>query len=462
MKKIMVLVVAIFSTFSILACDVTSNSFDTTLPITSTSSITESPTTSTTGSTTSTTSLNPTTTFTTTTNTTTNTTTSPTTTNTTTSTSNSTVLGLMDQIPTECQHIPIESGWIPVWCDEFEESFGESIVDPNKWVYEVGTGNWGWGNNEAQYYTYRDPDNTKVEEGFLKIIALRENFGGKEYTSTRLRTRLGTEFKYGKFEMRAKLPFGRGTWVAFWMMPRNSVYGGWPASGEIDIMEHVGYDMNVVHGTIHTDRFNGTNGRGGSTRSLITSGQIAPFSVVNDFHTYGVEWEEGKITWFFDGLAYASVSYDPNLARNSYLYPTNIDWPFDQAFYLILNFAIGGQWGGAQGIDNSIFPQTFTIDYVRVFQKEYVVGDQENPSMISNFRVLHKTSSTAYITWNEATDDMRVKGYLVFVDGQLKKTTDLWGTQLTGLLPGDRFISIYAEDYAGNLSEVFETVITIE
>ncbi|MCK7486702.1 MAG: glycoside hydrolase family 16 protein [Bacillus subtilis] len=132
------------------------------------------------------------------------------------------------------------------------------------------------------------------------------------------------------------------------MMPRNSSYGGWPKSGEIDIMEYVGYDKNMIHGAVHTERFNGTNNRGDSLRTL--------FDVENEFHTYSVIWEAGKIEWFVDDVSFAVVSYDPNLSRNSFLYPVNVDWPFDKPFYIILNLAIGGNWGGAQGIDTTIFP----------------------------------------------------------------------------------------------------------
>jgi len=441
MKRIVLVLLLALATFTLVACDTS-----TTLSLTSSESTTTSNDTQSTTTTTTTSSDTQTT----------------TTTSETTTTTTSGATPLADLVPAECQEIEIVDGWIPVFCDEFEESFGESIIDPNKWVYEVGTGNWGWGNNEAQYYTYRRSENTKVEDGVLKIIALNESFGGKQYTSTRLRNRNGVEFLYGKIEMRAKIPFGRGTWPAFWMMPRNSVYGGWPRSGEIDIMEHVGYDMNRIHGTIHTERYSGVNGRGGSANILVSQGLIPPIDVVNQFHVYSVIWEEGKITWYFDGHPFYTVGFDPNYARSSYLYPTNVDWPFDQPFYIIMNLAIGGEWGGALGIDNTIFPQTFTIDYVRVYQKDYYTGDQETPSMISNLRTLHKTATTAYLTWNQATDDLRVRNYLIFVNGRLVKTTSLWGIQLTGLTAGDHYIQIFTEDYAGKLSDAFETYITID
>ncbi|MDD3478459.1 MAG: glycoside hydrolase family 16 protein, partial [Candidatus Izemoplasmatales bacterium] len=219
-----------------------------------------------------------------------------------------TAVALADSIPSDCAITTVEDGWVPVWCDEFQYTGG---VDLSKWSVVVGGG--GFGNNELQYYTNRQ-ENLYVDGEYLNITALMENYGGYNYTSAKIWTTNTETWKYGKFEMRAKLPAGRGTWPAFWMMPASSKYGGWPDSGEIDIMEHVGYDMNVVHGTIHTDRFNGSNGRGGSTSILLTEGLVTSIDVANEFHTYGIEWDETSITWFYDGLAFASVGYDPELS----------------------------------------------------------------------------------------------------------------------------------------------------
>jgi beta-glucanase (GH16 family) len=360
---------------------------------------------------------------------------------------------LIDLIPEECQDIAINDGWVPVFCDEFETSMGASIVDPDKWIYDVGTGNWGWGNNEDQTYTYRDSDNIKVEDGYLKIIALRENFNGKEYTSARIKSKTNLSWTYGKIEMRAKLPAGRGTWAAFWMLPRNSTYGGWPDSGEIDIMEYVGYDKNMIHGAVHTDRFNGTNNRGDSVRPS--------FDVETEFHNYSVIWEAGKIEWFVDDVSFAVVEFDPNLNRNSFQYPVNVDWPFDKPFYIILNLAIGGNWGGALGIDDTIFPTEFVIDYVRVYQKDYVSNDLTPPGMPTNVRTLYKSGTTAFLTWTPSVDDQQIKQYWVYVNGIFTKFTSVWGVQLTNLPVGaDNLISIIAEDYAGNLSPSFDTIVT--
>lgn len=244
--------------------------------------------------------------------------------------------------------------WVLVWSDEFEQ---DGAPNSANWAYDIGRGEsvglWGWGNNEAQYYTDR-LENARVEDGHLIIEARRESMGTASYTSARMVTRGKADWLYGRFEIRAKMPAGVGTWPAIWMLPTDNVYGGWPASGEIDIMEHVGFDMGRVHGTIHTNSFNhmiGTD-RGGS---------IHVDDVASQFHTYAIEWEPDTIRWFVDDQLYFEF---PRLGH----YGPN-EWPFDQRFHLILNIAIGGNWGGQQGIDDSIFPQTMEVEYVRVYQR---------------------------------------------------------------------------------------------
>ncbi|MCK7486701.1 MAG: glycoside hydrolase family 16 protein [Bacillus subtilis] len=197
MKKTLLLLLFLLATIGIVACDAT-----TTLTTTSTTSTTSTTLSSltTASEVSTTTSALP--------STNTSSITTTTTTSTLTTTTGPTIPSLLDQIPEECQDITLNDGWIPVFCDEFETSMGASIVDPDKWIYDVGTGNWGWGNDEDQTYTYRDPDNIKVEDGTLKIIALRENFNGKEYTSARIKSKTNLSWTYGKFEMRAKLPSG--------------------------------------------------------------------------------------------------------------------------------------------------------------------------------------------------------------------------------------------------------------
>jgi len=365
---------------------------------------------------------------------------------------------LVDLIPDECSSIAVVDGWVPVWCDEFSEKDPETIVDPTKWTFQTGGG--GFGNEELQYYTGADPDNVDIVDGNLIITARKETYGTNAYTSDKIWTQETIAWKYGKFEMRAKLPYGRGTWPAFWMMPWSSKYGGWPDSGEIDIMEHVGYDMNTVLGTVHTERFNGTNGRGGSTDSLIQAGTVASIDVANVYHTYGIVWNEEKIEWYFDGHLFGSVEADEKWG-NGYSAETSVDWPFDQSFYLILNLAVGGTWGGALDVDDTIFPATFTIDYVRVFQQDYVTGDAELPGTVSSPRVYWKSGRSAFIAWAHAEDDKRVKYYHVYINGVMAKKSSVNGVLLTTLkLDFDNLVTILAEDYAGHFSEAFEIIVT--
>jgi len=166
-------------------------------------------------------------------------------------------------------------------------------------------------------------------------------------------TRGKADWQYGRIDVRAKLPSGVGTWPAIWMLPTDNVYGGWPNSGEIDIMEHVGFDPNVVHGTVHTEVFNGAIGtqRGGQT--------TIP-NALNEFHTYSIDWDEERILFMVDDQIYFRYN---NSGEGS------AEWPFDQRFHLIMNIAVGGTWGGQRGVDDSAFPTVMEVDYVRVYQK---------------------------------------------------------------------------------------------
>ena len=235
-----------------------------------------------------------------------------------------------------------------VWYDDFDNS----EIDLNKWNFEFGTGNWGWGNNEAQYYTNR-PENAYIDNGILVIQALHENYGGMSYTSARLTTKNKGDWMQGKLEIRASLPTGIGTWPAIWMLPTDWVYGGWPESGEIDIMEHVGYNPNWIHGTIHTNEYNHMDG-------TQLGGQIHIDDASSNFHNYSIEWTDEYIKWYVDDVQFYSFYND-----NQDDFAT---WPFNQNFHLIINLAIGGTWGGQQGIDNSTFPAQFKIDYVKVYE----------------------------------------------------------------------------------------------
>lgn len=239
-----------------------------------------------------------------------------------------------------------------VWSDEFDY---EGEPDPDKWGYDTG-GN-GWGNHELQYYT--KGDNVTVADDLLVIEARKENMGGREYTSTRLVTKNKGDWLYCKVEVYAKLPSGLGTWPAIWMLPTDYRYGGWPASGEVDIMEHVGYDQDVIVQSVHTQKYHGGNSRGHSVR---TEG------VSEDFHLYSLEWLPDKLIFYVDGEE--QYTYDPNKIA----YRTTSDyWPFDQRMHLLINLAFGGDWGGARGVDDSYFPVQFYVDYVRVYQSPEIM-----------------------------------------------------------------------------------------
>ncbi|MEF8817864.1 MAG: family 16 glycosylhydrolase, partial [Salinibacter sp.] len=240
--------------------------------------------------------------------------------------------------------------WTQVWGDEFE---GQGLPNSEKWSYE--TGGDGWGNQEQQYYTRDDTDNARLENGHLIIEARKESFKGNDYTSVRLNSE--ASWKYGRFEIRAKLPAGRGTWPALWMLADEQTYGDqyWPDNGEMDIMEHVGYDEGVIHGTIHTEAFNHIDGTDkGST--------ITVPDATSEFHDYAMEWTPNEFRVFVDGEQYFTFQN-----REQYDWQ---EWPFDQKFHLLMNIAVGGSWGGAEGIDDSAFPERMVIDYVRVYKPE--------------------------------------------------------------------------------------------
>jgi beta-glucanase (GH16 family) len=245
-----------------------------------------------------------------------------------------------------------------VWFDEFNSltATQPSII---KWKYQTGGG--GWGNDELQYYT--DPSinsnhtNAQVGNGFLTITAKKETIGSNLYTSARMNS--NASWLYGRIDVRAKLPQGAGTWPAIWMMPQHSAYGSWPNSGEIDIMEHVGTNMNRVHFSIHSQAY---NHKIGTQKTYVMT---VP-NVSTEFHLYSVEWLPDQIRFFVDNVLY--WTYRPT---NYVSCPTQEQWPFDRPFYLLLNVAIGG-WGGTPYAN--FVQETMTIDYVRVYQSPVITA----------------------------------------------------------------------------------------
>jgi beta-glucanase (GH16 family) len=271
------------------------------------------------------------------------------------------------------------AGWKLTWSDEFD---GKEI-DRTKWDFDLGNGfydydanEWvrGWGNEELQYYT-RDPENAFVKDGLLHIRAIKESRDGCGYTSARLRTkkRDGDVLfaqKYGRFEFRAKLPTGRGVWPAVWMLPAAEKYGGWAASGEIDVVEAKGHEPNKVLGTIHFGGRWPANAEASKTYELPDKGTVA------DFRVYAVEWEPGEIRWSVDGAVYSKQSFwwsgKPGGAKGGK--PAKADdlnpWPapFDQPFSLIMNVAVGGRFPGKPE-KATAFPVEMVVDYVRAYEK---------------------------------------------------------------------------------------------
>jgi beta-glucanase (GH16 family) len=231
----------------------------------------------------------------------------------------------------------------PVWRDEFDT---EGLPDASRWDYEVGFVR----NKERQFYTRRRPENARVEKGMLVIEARREAYENAQYTSASLTSR--GSWRYGRLEVRAKLPRGRGTWPAIWTLGTNIRDVGWPACGEIDIMEHVGFDPGRIHANIHTAAYNHVK-RTNKGNSVLVSGPD------ENFHVYSVAWTSTRIDTFVDGQRYFTFAKEDG---------GDAVWPFDKPQYLILNLAIGGTWGGQKGIDDEAFPAQFLIDYVRVFR----------------------------------------------------------------------------------------------
>lgn len=252
----------------------------------------------------------------------------------------------------EEQKIPSKEGYELIWNDEFDSN----QIDLEKWEYEVNAN--GGGNNELQYYTSRK-ENSFIENGKLIIKAINEVYeaseGRRNYTSARLRTKNKGDWKYGRFEIRAKLPIGQGIWPAIWMLPTDWEFGGWPLSGEIDIMELIGHQPSTVYGTLHYGSSFPNNVHTGSTFNL-SSGTFA-----NDFHTFAIEWEEGIIRWYVDDELYQTQT---KWHTDQAPFPA----PFNKRFHLLLNVAVGGNWPGSPD-QTTAFPQQMEVDYVRVFKK---------------------------------------------------------------------------------------------
>ena len=224
-----------------------------------------------------------------------------------------------------------KGGWKLIWSEEFDYT---GFPDSTKWSYDTEGNVYQWGNNEAQYYTSGRKENAWVSDGVLRITALKEPMEGRSYTSARLITKGKGDWLYGRFEIRAKLPTGRGTWPAIWMLPTDWEYGDWPKSGEIDIMENVGYDPDTIVGSSHTEKYNHAIG-------TQKNAKIACPDCYKAFHVYALEWEEDEYRLYVDDQLYFTFKNEG----------TGYEvWPYDKRFHILLNLAIGGNWGGQKGV----------------------------------------------------------------------------------------------------------------
>ena len=254
---------------------------------------------------------------------------------------------------------PAQAARTLAWSDEFNGPAG-SAVDGTKWTLEVGNGSDGWGNRERQHYTGSTRNAALDGAGNLVITARRETPGKKSrcwygecrYTSARLKTQGRFEQTYGRFEARIRVPRGQGIWPAFWMLGANIQTAGWPACGEIDIMEHIGREPSNVYGTLHGPGYSGANGVGAPSK--LASGGFA-----DAFHVFAVEWEPNRISWYVDGRLYQT--------RTPADLPPGSAWVFDRPFFMLLNLAVGGHWPGDPDA-TTVFPQKMYVDYVRVYR----------------------------------------------------------------------------------------------
>ena len=243
------------------------------------------------------------------------------------------------------------SGWQLAWSDEFDGAAG-ATADSGKWVYETGNGSGGWGNAELEYY--RSQNGVLDGNGNLVITAKQETVSGFNYTSSRLKTQGKVTLTYGHIESRIKLPYGQGVWPAFWLLGNDIGANAWPGCGEIDVMENIGNEPTKVHGTMHGPGYSGGAGPT-ATYTLPGGGKFA-----DDFHVFAIEWEQNVVRWYVDGTLYSTKTPADIGSGNT--------WVYDKPFFILLNFAVGGQWPGNPD-STTVFPQTMTVDYVRVCQR---------------------------------------------------------------------------------------------
>jgi beta-glucanase (GH16 family) len=250
----------------------------------------------------------------------------------------------------ETQELP-ERNWTLTWSDDFEGEAGDP-PNPDNWDYDLGTGQNGWGNEELQYYT-NEPENVSLDgEGNLVITAINQTFAGSPFTSARIKTKDLFSQQYGRFEARLKTPFGPGLWPAFWMLGSNIDEVEWPQCGEIDIMELRGQQPNIALGSLHGPGYSA--GQAISGKYGVQDGRFD-----TEFHVYAVEWFEDRIDFFVDDFLYQRITREDVEEEG--------EWVYNQPFFMILNIAVGGTFVGFPTPETP-FPQTMTVDYVKVYQ----------------------------------------------------------------------------------------------
>jgi beta-glucanase (GH16 family) len=321
-----------------------------------------------------------------------------------------------------------------VWSDEFNYS---GYPDSTMWGYNVG--GHGWGNDELEYYTKNRLENARVENGMLTIEARKEDYKGMNYTSARLVTRSKGDWLFGRVEVRAKLPKGKGTWPAIWMLSSDWAYGGWPESGEIDIMEHVGYDPDVIHFSTHCKDY---YFKIGTQKTYV----IRVPRTDSIFYTYAMEWYPDRIEGYVDDSLYFTVKNE---------YQGWAKWPFDKPFHLILNIAVGGGWGGVMGIDDSIWPQQMQVDYVRVYQFT-PEKDADAPSVPTALEAV-TSKNGINLTWQPAYDNYGVKEYQIYCNDKPVGKSVQHSFEVKGLKPLTSYsFRVVALDWEGNASKTLE------
>ena len=347
--------------------------------------------------------------------------------------------GLLPLTPFEgCGVQSIDNQWVCTWADEFTGT----TLNTDHWNVEVN-GN-GGGNQEAQFYL---AENIAVNDGTLKITAKRENHLNRQYTSGRINSRYKVNTQFGRVTFRAKMPGGRGTWAAVWMLPLFNLYGQWPNSGEIDILEYVGYDPGTIFAATHTKKFNHQSASGNPSFSKEL---VDP---ENQFYEYEMIWLPGEIRMLVEGNQFAVFRYVPQFNQDDRHQDV---FPFHEDFYFIINLAIGGSWGGVQGIDNTIFPTTLEVDYLRMYQWDYAVHDKLPPNTPSGLATARLKNT---IHWNRPVDDTWVKEYVVYLDGVLHRVASIHQFTFTGLEVNRTYeVQVQAIDFVGRTSELSDPI----